>query len=224
MPLGYNLFVQGGSFGQPFNFLDDNPIIPGPPVVNEFDPLNGLSNIAGSLAAARTSDPDSATSGWFINSSDNSASFDSGPYTVFGQVTSGMNIIDQIPFLPNAPNLAGTAFESMPLFNSDLVTIFRVVEIPLMSGDYDLNGVVDGGDMTTWEQSFGNANNLSADSNSLGIVDGYDFLNWQRHFDPSAPAPAVASVQAIPEPSTLGLASLAALTSLRLLRRNRTSH
>ena len=68
-----------------------------PPIVNESG--NGLLNIRGSVAMARTSDPDSATSQFFINHVDNSFLDPAGQepgYAVFGQVVSGMDVVDAI--------------------------------------------------------------------------------------------------------------------------------
>ena len=65
-------------------------------IVNESD--NGLSNVRGSIAMARTNDPDSATSQFFINVVDNDfldvdGSYPPG-YAVFGEVVSGMDVVD----------------------------------------------------------------------------------------------------------------------------------
>ena len=64
---------------------------------NEAD--NGLKNRRGTLSMARTNDPDSATSQFFINLVDN-AFLDRGPngagYAVFGCVTEGMDVVDKI--------------------------------------------------------------------------------------------------------------------------------
>ena len=62
---------------------------------------NGLSNARGTIAMARTNDPNSATSQFFINVKDNhflnaSASRDGYGYTVFGKVIAGMNTVDAI--------------------------------------------------------------------------------------------------------------------------------
>lgn len=70
-----------------------------PKVRNES--LNGLKNLRGTLAAARTNDPDSASAQFFINLKDN-AFLDGDPsskkvgYSVFGKVTSGMDVVDKI--------------------------------------------------------------------------------------------------------------------------------
>lgn len=75
----------------------------GPAIVNESS--NGLSNLRGTLSMARTSDPDSASTQFFINQVDNtfldhgSANNPDG-YAVFGRVYSGMSVVDQIAAEP----------------------------------------------------------------------------------------------------------------------------
>jgi len=71
------------------------------PVQNES--RNGMSNERGTVAAARSDDPHSATSQFFINLADNPAldgTHDDFGYTVFGRVVSGMEIVDRIGALP----------------------------------------------------------------------------------------------------------------------------
>jgi peptidyl-prolyl cis-trans isomerase B (cyclophilin B) len=71
------------------------------PIKNEAG--NGVSNARGTLAMARTPDPDSATAQFFINVADNSASLDrkgntpeGAGYAVFGKVIEGMDVVDKI--------------------------------------------------------------------------------------------------------------------------------
>jgi peptidyl-prolyl cis-trans isomerase B (cyclophilin B) len=68
------------------------------PIKNEAN--NGLSNAPGTIAMARTSDPNSATAQFFINVGDNSRSLDkngdNAGYAVFGKVISGMDVVDKI--------------------------------------------------------------------------------------------------------------------------------
>jgi len=69
------------------------------PIKNEAG--NGLSNARGTIAMARTNDPDSATAQWFINLKDNTfldraEAQDGWGYTVFGKVVSGMDAVDAI--------------------------------------------------------------------------------------------------------------------------------
>jgi peptidyl-prolyl cis-trans isomerase B (cyclophilin B) len=64
------------------------------PIRNESP--NGLSNVRGSIAMARTSDPDSATAQFYINTVDNSRHLDQARYCVFGRVAEGMDVVDRI--------------------------------------------------------------------------------------------------------------------------------
>jgi peptidyl-prolyl cis-trans isomerase A (cyclophilin A) len=65
------------------------------PIKNESG--NGLSNKRGTIAMARTSDPNSATCQFFINHRDNpDLDTNGGGYTVFGKVTQGMDVVDAI--------------------------------------------------------------------------------------------------------------------------------
>jgi peptidyl-prolyl cis-trans isomerase B (cyclophilin B) len=74
--------------------------ITNPPIENEA--TNGLSNTMGTIAMARTSDPHSASSQFFINVADNTFLNHSGKtsqgwgYCVFGEVVDGMDIVDKI--------------------------------------------------------------------------------------------------------------------------------
>ncbi len=70
---------------------------PGDPVINESG--NGLLNRRGTVAMARTSDPDSAMAQFFINVADNHSLDPKGDrpgYTVFGRVVAGMEVVDAI--------------------------------------------------------------------------------------------------------------------------------
>ena len=76
----------------------------GAPIQNEAD--NGLKNLRGTLAMARTGEPHSASSQFFINVADNAflnhrgKSFEGWGYAVFGQVVDGMNVVDAIVAVP----------------------------------------------------------------------------------------------------------------------------
>jgi peptidyl-prolyl cis-trans isomerase B (cyclophilin B) len=91
--------IQGGGFT-----ADMNQKATQAPVENEAG--NGLSNARGTIAMARTSDPNSATSQFFINLVDNGSLDRSSPrgdgwgYTVFGKVVSGMDVVDAIAKVP----------------------------------------------------------------------------------------------------------------------------
>ena len=74
-----------------------------PPIVNEAA-TSGLSNLRGTIAMARTNDPDSATSQFFINTVDNTflnaGQSTAAGYAVFGKVIEGMDVVDQIEAVP----------------------------------------------------------------------------------------------------------------------------
>jgi len=69
---------------------------------------NGLVNARGSVAMARTSDPNSASAQFFINVKDNdfldaANARDGHGYAVFGKVVSGMDVVDKIKAVPTGP-------------------------------------------------------------------------------------------------------------------------
>jgi peptidyl-prolyl cis-trans isomerase A (cyclophilin A) len=88
-----DFMIQGGGFTTDMSQKKTNA-----PVVNEAK--NGLKNVRGSIAMARTSDPDSATSQFFINTVNNSSldypKPDGYGYAVFGKVIAGMDVVDKI--------------------------------------------------------------------------------------------------------------------------------
>ena len=87
-----NFMVQGGGMTENMENKSTNA-----PIKNEAN--NGKKNLRGTLAMARTMEIDSATSQFFINLVDNSF-LDHGDrdfgYAVFGEVTNGMDIVDEI--------------------------------------------------------------------------------------------------------------------------------
>lgn len=86
--------IQGGGFESKDGTLAEKPA--GKPIDNEGK--NGLKNTRGTIAMARTNDPNSAKAQFFINVQDN-AMLDypnSGGYAVFGSVVEGMEVVDKI--------------------------------------------------------------------------------------------------------------------------------
>lgn len=85
--------VQGGGFSPDMREKSTEA-----PIKNEAN--NGLTNARGTIAMARTNDPDSATAQFFINLVDNARGLDPRPgsagYTVFGRVIEGMEVVDEI--------------------------------------------------------------------------------------------------------------------------------
>ena len=101
----------------------------GAPVRNEA--RNGLLNTRGSLALARTQDPHSATSQFFINVKDNPAldfgiSRDGWGYAVFGEVLSGMDVVDSIVAVPTTRS---GPYENVPV-RPVVITKVRVISEP----------------------------------------------------------------------------------------------
>jgi peptidyl-prolyl cis-trans isomerase A (cyclophilin A) len=83
--------IQGGGFDKDLNQKRKGLRAP---IKNESG--NGLTNLRGTIAMARTSDPNSATSQFFINHADNPPLDQGAGYAVFGKVTSGMDVVDKI--------------------------------------------------------------------------------------------------------------------------------
>jgi cyclophilin family peptidyl-prolyl cis-trans isomerase len=96
------------------------------PIQNES--RNGLKNVRGSVAMARTSIPDSATAQFFINVVDNGnldyPSFDGVGYAVFGQVVEGMDVVDKIRAVPTARK---GMFENVPV-NAVVIKTARLLK------------------------------------------------------------------------------------------------
>ena len=97
-----NFMIQGGGYTQDYKRKRTRAPIP-----NEAD--NGLSNLRGTIAMARTADPHSATTQFFINVVDNKFLDYRAPttrgwgYCVFGRVVDGMDVVDKIRRIPTGP-------------------------------------------------------------------------------------------------------------------------
>ena len=97
-----NFMIQGGG-----HLPDMSQIDTFDPIINESS--NNISNKKGTIAMARTSSPNSATSQFFINLRDNDFldkenAADGYGYCVFGQVTDGIEIVEQIGIVPTGNN------------------------------------------------------------------------------------------------------------------------
>ncbi len=89
-----NFMIQTGGYKADLSQKPTRPPIP-------LESRNGLLNVRGSIAMARTSDPNSATSQFFINVVDNPGldqpnARDGEGYAVFGKVVEGMDVVDKI--------------------------------------------------------------------------------------------------------------------------------
>ena len=98
-----HFMIQGGGMTP-----DMTPKTPREPVINEAD--NGLKNLRGTVAMARTNEVNSATSQFFINVEVNGAldhvnkeNSRSWGYAVFGRVVEGMDVVDDIRFVKTDP-------------------------------------------------------------------------------------------------------------------------
>jgi peptidyl-prolyl cis-trans isomerase B (cyclophilin B) len=95
--------IQGGGFSTDFKQKPTRP-----PIANEAEQSSkaGLSNVPGTIAMARTGDPNSATAQFFINVADNKSLNFREPtpqgygYVVFGKVVQGMDVVNKIAAAP----------------------------------------------------------------------------------------------------------------------------
>jgi len=114
-----NFMVQGGGFTRDMQQKSTRK-----PVRNEA--ANGLKNTKGTLAMARTSDVDSATSQFFINTVDNgfldyrNATPQGFGYCVFGKVTKGLDVLEKIKAVPTG-NFQG--FDDVPSTPVEILSI-----------------------------------------------------------------------------------------------------
>lgn len=112
--------IQAGGFREDFSKIPTYP-----PIQNEAN--NGMGNLTGTIAMARTGDPHSATSQFFISVADNSFLNHRSEtprgwgYTVFGKVVEGMYVVEQIQHVATgerevqiAPDLPPVRFKDVP--------------------------------------------------------------------------------------------------------------
>ena len=114
-----NFMIQGGGFTADLRQKPTRPSIPN-------EAKNGLSNKRGTVAMARTPDPNSATAQFFINLVDNrnldfvsDERAETWGYAVFGNVIGGMEVVDKIKAIPTGPKGP---------FRSDVPTTDVVIE------------------------------------------------------------------------------------------------
>jgi peptidyl-prolyl cis-trans isomerase A (cyclophilin A) len=105
-----NFMIQGGGMTEDLKQKPTRAPIP-------LESRNGLNNERGTVAMARTGDPNSATAQFFINVKDNeflnaSKAQDGNGYTVFGKVVAGMDVVDKIRNMPTGNK---GPFQNVPL-------------------------------------------------------------------------------------------------------------
>lgn len=117
-----SFMIQGGGMTPDMKEKDTRAPIP-----NEAD--NGLKNVRGTIAMARTQDPNSATAQFFINTVDNAPlnfrdkSVQGWGYCVFGKVVKGFNVVDSIA---NVPTTTVGMYQDVP---STPVVIKKIVVV-----------------------------------------------------------------------------------------------
>lgn len=121
--------IQGGGFDQNYNQMPTKN-----PIINESS--NGLSNLRGTIAMARTANPNSATSQFFINQVDNPSLDNGDGYCVFGQVISGMATVDAIATVDT--NNDDTPVENVIIYKAEHVTF-----VAADGNDYTATGASD---------------------------------------------------------------------------------
>jgi peptidyl-prolyl cis-trans isomerase A (cyclophilin A) len=227
--------VQGGGFKLNNSIFQAAGITTDPTVQNE----PGISNLRGTLSYAKGTDPNSATSQFFFNISDNL--FLNNPpslFTAFGRVVgTTMAVVDAINDLSvinaaGAQNAPGEDFDEIPVFNvqkvlaqnditnEDAVMVNDVFQLNIPDGDYNFDGRVNNADLAIWKADFGSLTKGDADGNGNGRVDGGDFLVWQRTLGQNFGIPGAApAVHGVPEPGGLVLAAFALGAAARRRRR-----
>lgn len=104
---GNDFMIQGGGFEPGMKQKRTKAAI-------KNESSNGLSNLRGTIAMARTSDPDSATAQFFVNVGDNKfldARGSAAGYAVFGRVTDGIEVVDKIKAVETGSQ---GSFENVP--------------------------------------------------------------------------------------------------------------
>jgi len=146
-----------------------------PPVTNEFRTGPFRSNVAGTVAMAKTANPDSATSQFFINLKDNSGSLDnpanSGGFTVFGVVRGDTNILARLNSFvgrnpPTGTNLiinAGRGFTELPILTlrtnvQGQLTADALVFVDISALSVRIDRPLEGGREISWDSVRGGTN------------------------------------------------------------------
>jgi len=167
-----NFMIQTGGF--------DTELVQKPtedPIINESS--NGLTNLRGTIAMARTSNPDSATSQFFVNLVDNTnldrtllydengTAYYRVGYCVFGQVVAGMNIVDLIAAVETEDGIVagGITFNDVPVTDIIIQTAEITLNGPVcsekLSGDIDSDCDVDIADFAILAQNWLACNSIT---------------------------------------------------------------
>ena len=233
--------VQGGGF----TFTDADGVGSVPtdaPILNE----PGLTNLPGTIAYARSSAVNSATSGFFFNTSNNVADLDNQNegFAVFARVVRGQSVLDAITALPvpDLDGVPGMTFNDVPFLtpaNDDpdsladnLIFINNTSILDVPTGDYNFDGVVNASDFSVFTSEFGNSlrivdrqnsnpgTEVDSDGNGDGAINAADFVLLRDTIGAasSATSPIVLSA-AIPEPTAATTLAIGVLLSACPMRR-----
>lgn len=169
---GADFVIQGGGFTTTSNTFTSTAQFSSVPTDAPIQNEPGISNVRGTVAMAKTSDPDSATSQFFVNLSDTNTFLDSpsnsGGFTVFGQVLD-LRSSDEIAVLPvNTSNSA--PFGELPVgANDQLVVIESIVGRGEISGIH-FNDDNEDGTFDPGESAISGAT-IYIDANANGVLD-----------------------------------------------------
>lgn len=184
-----DFMIQGGGFYVVGNYIYN--LQAGEPIINES--YNGLENLRGTIAMARSTDPNSATSQFYINHVDNPSldranAEDGYGYCVFGKVVTGMDVVDAIAEVPTI-----YVSSSLKYFPADpVVVIEQARPISYYSADisdFNGDGEIEYADvaefMSGWlaeecDSRDGYCEGFDLDYN--GMVGFYDFALFGRHW------------------------------------------
>lgn len=212
--------IQGGGYTMAGTAIGDVPT--DPPIANEFDPAT-MSNTRGTIAMARTTALDSATSQWFINLTDNLFLDNPGsPYCVFGEVVAGMDVVDAIAALELQDKRdLHFALGELPVIDYDEgadLTADNVVMLSaaagMIPGDANFDQTVDGLDYNWWSLNYlGSGHWGGGDFTGDRLVDNMDYNEWVINYGTAG------LYSPLPEPAALSV--FGAAVPFVLLRRRR---
>lgn len=152
--------------------------------LSDFDrlTLTGVASLAGAL--------DISLNNGYVPAAGNMFPFLAASTSVLGAFTA----VTQPADMP-----AGLLFDVV--YAPNLVQLV-VVNAPIYSADFNLDGNVDGADLAQWHGDFGEPGNGDSDADNDGDSDGVDFLAWQQQFGSVPIMPAAGSV---PEPTSVAM-------------------
>ena len=130
----------------------------------------------------------------------------------------------------DAEHEASTAFDGKTIveppagelgdFISANMVVANLVPLPVVQGDYNEDGIVDGSDYIMWRHNYGSEVHTEIDGDHSNRVDDGDFNVWRNHYGGGQPAAgALVGGSSVPEPTTLML--LLAGVGVASLRRGR---